>query len=335
MQTTAALKAQIAAQVAGCDNLAALQAPAIGQTSRKNELLMFLKPEIFNNGNPAAIQNSLDMIFQKLQDFNAEVAGAVIVGGQALEAQKCMDRHYGTINVLSRTASQVLSAEDRQKIYDTLGVAAADYPLYGGHEFQASHPGFTPAKLDELWFTKKSMKIRSGFYVQAYELNGEKFILINGFHPAQLAHFTEPSHRIVLLLIHSDTNWATLRDELIGDTFPERAAGVSIRGTFYADPARYGFASVSIANNCVHLSAGPFEGMFEIGNFFGGLMNIDVKSIQPLIVRQMIAAGITADQAWQAIDNPTVTADGKTKDLYSVTEHKDTAPSIAIYQSSL
>jgi hypothetical protein len=179
------------------------------------------------------------------------------------------------------------------------------------------------------------MKIRSGFYVQAYELNGEKFILINGFHPAQLAHFTEPSHRIVLLLIHSDTNWATLRDELIGDTFPERAAGVSIRGTFYADPARYGFTSVSIANNCVHLSAGPFEGMFEIGNFFGGLMNIDVKSIQPLIVRQMIAAGITADQAWQAIDNPTVTADGKTKDLYSLTEHKDTAPSIAIYQSSL
>jgi hypothetical protein len=75
--------------------------------------------------------------------------------------------------------------------------------------------------------------------------------------------------------------------------------------------------------------------MFEIGNFFGGLMNIDVKSIQPLIVRQMIAAGITADQAWQAIDNPTVTADGKTKDLYSLTEHKDTAPSIAIYQSSL
>jgi len=52
-------------------------------------------------------------------------------------------------------------------------------------------------------------------------------------------------------------------------------------------------------------------------------------------VRQMIAAGITADQAWQAIDNPTVTADGKTKDLYSLTEHKDTAPSIAIYQSSL
>lgn len=335
MQKSDALKAKIAAEVQGSNGVTALQAPAIGATNRQNELLMFLKPEIFNNGNPTAIQNSLDMIFQKLQDFNAEVAGAVIVGGQALEAQKCMDRHYGTINVLSRTASQVLSAEDRQKIYDTLGVAAADYPLYGGHEFQASHPGFTPAKLDELWFTKKSMKIRSGFYVQAYELNGEKFVLVNGFHPAQLAHFTEPSHRIVLLLIHSDTDWATLRDQMIGDTFPERAAAVSIRGTFYADPARYGFASVSIANNCVHLSAGPFEGMFEIMNFFGGLMNIDVKSTQPLIVRRMLAAGITADQAWQAIENPTVTVDGKSKDLYGATEHKDTAPSIAIYRSLL
>jgi hypothetical protein len=335
MQMTDSLKAKIAADVGGCDTIAVEQFPAIGETNRKNELLMFIKPEIFNSGNQSAIQNSLDMIFQKLQEFNAEVAGTVIVGGQALEAQKCMDRHYGAINVLSRTASQVLSAEDRQKIYDTLGVSAADYPLYGGHEFQASHPGFTPAKLDELWFTKKSMKIRSGFYVQAYALNGEKFILINGFHPAQLAHFTEPSHRIVLLLIHSDTDWATLRDQMIGDTFPERAAAGSIRGTFYADPARYGFATVSIANNCVHLSAGPFEAMFEIMNFFGGLINIDVKATQPLIVRQMLKAGITEEQAWQAIENPIVTVDGKTKDLYGATEHKDTAPSIAIYQTAL
>ena len=165
MQMTDSLKSKIAADVRSCDTVAVVQFPAIGETKRKNELLMFIKPEIFNAANQNAIQNSLDMIFQRLQEFNAEVDGAVIVGGQALEAQKCMDRHYGTINVLSRTASSALATEDRQKIFDTLGVAAADYQIFGGHEFLAAHPDFTPAKLDELWFTQKSMKIRSGFYV--------------------------------------------------------------------------------------------------------------------------------------------------------------------------
>ena len=129
------------------------------------------------------------------------------------------------------------------------------------------------------------------FTSRATRKNGEDFILVNGFHPAQLFHFTNETHRIVLVLVHSDTPWGTLRNEMVGATFPEKAVPNSIRGTLYANPNDYGLESVSIANNGVHLSAGPFEGLFEIRNFFGHILDLDVEKQPPLILKKMLAAG--------------------------------------------
>ena len=318
------------------EEIAVLQPPAIGQTERLNELLMFIKPEILAVDGQDNLRNSLDLIWRKLDQFNADVSGIVLVAGKALERKESMDRHYGAINVLSKTASTGLNADDRQSVYEALAVSPAEYPLYGGHEFLAAHPSFTPASLDTLWFTKKSEKIRSGFYVQTYAAEGEKFILVNGFHPAQLAHFTEPSHRIALMLLHADTPWASLRDEMIGDTFPERAVAGSIRGQLHAQPRNYGFDQVTIANNGVHLSAGPFEAMFEIANFFGSLLDLDTAAARPHIVEAMLATGISQMDAFAALENPDVDdgAGGMT-DLFDATEHIDTGPAVALYKSSL
>ena len=335
MQSQQQLKQALIQSMESDEDIVVVQQPAIGQTERQNELLMFIKPEILAVSDRNSLADSLDLIWSKLSEFDAAVAGILLVGGPALERKQSMDRHYGAINLLSRTASSGLGAADRQSVYDALAVPSADHPIFGGHEFLASHPAYTPASLDALWFTKKAEKIRSGFYVQAYEEGSETFILVNGFHPAQLAHFTEPSHRIALMLIHSDTGWATLRDEMIGDTFPERAVSGSIRGELHARPARYGFDEVTIANNGVHLSAGPFEAMFEIANFFGSLLELDVASTPPRIVEAMRAAGIADSDAFKAMDNPDVVdAAGQTTDLFDATEHVDTAPAVALYRAN-
>lgn len=318
------------------EEIAVIQPPAIGQTERQNELLMFIKPEILAIEDRTCLGNAIDLIWTKLSEFNASVEGIVLVGGPALDRKESMDRHYGAINVLSKTASTGLDAADRHTVYDALAVSSTDYPLFGGHEFLSAHPAFTPAALDDLWFTRKAHKVRSGFYVQAYEEAGEKFILVNGFHPAQLAHFTEPAHRIALMLLHSDTGWAELRDQMIGDTFPERAVAGSIRGRLHASPARYGFDEVTIANNGVHLSAGPFEAMFEIANFFGSLVGTDITSAQPRIVKTMLAAGIARDDAYRAKENPDVNdGGGETTDLFDATEHMDTGAAVALYRSNV
>ena len=336
MQSQQQLKESLLQAMQREEEITVVQPPAIGQTERQNELLMFIKPEILGVEDPACLGNSIDLIWAKLAEFGASVEGIVLVGGQALESKQSMDQHYGAINVLSKTASAGLNAVDRRSIYDALAVSPAAYPLFGGHEFLAAHPSFTPASLDTLWFTKKAEKIRSGFYVQAYEAVNQKFILVNGFHPAQLAHFTEPSHRIALMLVHSDTGWAVLRDQMIGDTFPERAVAGSIRGELHASPARYGFEEVTIANNGVHLSAGPFEAMFEIDNFFGSLLGSDISATPPTIVSAMQAAGIAPKNAYKAKENPDVDdGAGETTDLFDATEHMDTAAAVALYRSNV
>ncbi len=336
MQSQHQLKESLLLALQRGKEIAVVQPPAIGQAERGNELLMFLKPEILGVLDRDCLANSVDLIWEKLSEFGASVEGIVLVGGQTLESKKSMDQHYGAINVLSKTASTGLNAADRRSIYDALVVSPNDYPLFGGHEFLSAHPAFTPASLDTLWFTKKAEKIRSGFYVQAYEADDKKFILVNGFHPAQLAHFTEPSHRIALMLLHSDTGWAILRDQMIGDTFPERAVAGSIRGELHARPAHYGFEEVTIANNGVHLSAGPFEAMFEIDNFFGSLLGSDISSTPPRIANAMRAAGISQSQAYKAKGNPDVDdGAGETTDLFDATEHMDTEPAVALYLSNI
>ena len=336
MQSQKQLKQALLDSLQKDEEIAVIQPPAIGQTQRQNELLMFIKPEILAIEDQTCLGNAIELIWAKLSEFDASVEGIVLVGGPALEQKQSMDRHYGAINVLSKTASTGLDDPDRRSVYDALTVPSADYPLFGGHEFLKAHANFTPASLDDLWFTKKAHKIRSGFYVQAYEEAGEKFILVNGFHPAQLAHFTEPSHRIALMLLHSDTRWEKLRDQMIGDTFPERALTGSIRGQLHANPARYGFDEVTIANNGVHLSAGPFEAMFEIANFFGSLVGTDISSTPPRIVETMLAAGIARDDAFLAKENPDVEdGDGSTTDLFDATEHLDTEPAVSLYRANV
>lgn len=326
---------QILSSVRGTDGVKVIEAPAVGQTERQNELLMFAKPEIFMVENLDHARASLEMIFRKLDEFNAEVHGVVIVGGKALEDAEIMNRHYGFINLLSRKASEVVGAEERAKIEELLGVSLDEYKLYGGHEFLASHPGFTAQSLDNLWGTKKSERVKGGFYVQAYEVAGEKVVLVNAFHPVQLQHFTEPTHRIVLMLVHSDTDWGTLRNNLVGATNPAKADPNSIRGTLYADPQAYGFSEVGMGNNGVHLSAGPYEGAFEVLNFFGNLGDFDAQQTPPLILRKLMNAGLSFEQALESTKKPAIVKDGKDTNLFDATEDVNTDEAVALYLANV
>ncbi len=333
MTTNTELIKNIAAITPSCDEFVIVQPVKIGLETWRNELLLFVKPEIFMVKEPQYVEAALRLVFAKLAEFKAHVSGVAIVGGKVLEEAEIMNRHYGYINRLSRFASTMVDAEDRRKIAAALGLASVDeFPILGGHEYLKVHPGESCFDLDSLWFTKKSLKIRSGFYVQLYEKDGERFILVNGFHPAQLLHFTDPTHRIVLVLIHADTPWATLRNEMVGATFPEKAVPHSIRGTLYAHAHDYGLGEVTIANNGVHLSAGPFEGFFEINNFFGKILNLNLEKQPPLLLKKMLAAGIPLPQALKSLDNPIVSESPKPTDLFTATEDMDSDAAVALWK---
>lgn len=335
VQHTSALTSEIARLVPETNDTNVIQPAAIGQGPWRNELLLFAKPEIFLVEQTEQVEKTLDLIIQKLAEFDAHIDGVAVVGGKVLDEKEIMSRHYGLINRLSRSASQMLDESEQKKVTDALGVAAGEHAILGGHEYLAQYPDETGADLDRLWFEDKSTKIRSGFYVRATQKGDRKIILVNAFHPEQLAHFTRQSHRIVLFLIHSNTDWAILRDKMIGGTFPEKADQHSIRGMLYANPQQFGFETVSIANNGVHLSAGPFEAMFEIANFFGNILGLDLEKQPPLLLRRMLAQGIALPQALKALDNPIALHDPKPIDLFTATEDLDTEKAIDFWQQHM
>lgn len=332
MSSIQKIASEIAKLASASSYLKVMQSLEIGKEGWQNELVLFMKPELFMVSDSASIRNSAELVLEKMAEYQVKIHGTALVGGKFLADQGIMDRHYGFINKMSKNASKIVSAEDRAKITALLGLASLDgIDLLGGHEYLRKYPGDSIEQLDRLWFTKKSMKVQSGFYIQLYENHGDRFVLINGFHPGQLNHFTHPDHRIALFLVHANTAWKVLRGDMVGNTYPEKAAPTSMRGAIYGDPAHYGLARVDISTNGVHLSAGPYEGVFEILNFFGSI----AEQPLPLLVHRLVEKGLPAEIAIKTAANPPVVSNGKATDLFSATEDFDTAPAVEFWLSQM
>lgn len=329
MATNTAKAEKILETVKQADSQHKVMQPIELQDTYQNELVMFIKPEVFMDTTEDKMVNAVEMMLDKLDDYDATLNGIVAIPGPVLESQEVMNRHYGYINQMSRQASQLVSEEDVRTVAEALGIDPEEYQILGGHEFLQAYPAMDGKQLDALWFEDSSTKIRSGFYVRAVEHQGDNIVLVNAFHPEQLAHFTLPDRTIVLMVVQSDAPWDVLRTQMIGETFPEKALPDSIRGTLYHNPIPFGFEQVSIANNAVHLSAGPTEALFELNNFLSGTVGLDMTTQTPNLLRRLMMGGLTYEQAVMVLENPTISVNGVEDDLHSHFEHVDTDQAVA------
>jgi len=303
----------------------------VAETNQQNELVFFVKPELFDVEDISKINHSLQLIEDKFDAFGVTVNGTAIIPGAFLEKHEIMNRHYGFINQLSRLASTMVDIETRQRLFSALDIEDHnEHKILGGHEF-LKHFNTDSPTLSDIWFAQGANKLRSGFYFIEDTFQGEPIILVNGFHPSQLEHFTREDHRILLMLLHTDTDWYDLKFELVGDTFPERAKPGSIRGQLYADPERYGQKEVGINTNGVHLSAGPFEAAFEVVNFFGALLDLKPAQTLPLAIKRAQESGFSNEAALSLLDNPSLNS----SDLFSETENMNTPGAIEFANAHL
>lgn len=118
---------------------------------------------------------------------------------------------------------------------------------------------------------------------------------------------------------------------MVGNTFPEKADSVSIRGELFKNHAKYGVKNVSISNNFVHLSAGPFEALFELENFLMDLKVVNFNLSIANVYRLMIKNGLNINDVNYSISNPSVNIDSKKIDLFTFTEDNNTADAISNY----
>jgi len=301
-----------------------IQPVQIGQTDLKNELVFFIKPELLNVEEDIKILNSLKLIKEQFEAYQVVIDGATILPGKVLAEYEIMNHHYGFINQLSRFASTMVTQQTREQMFKVLDMKdKGEHKILGGHEFLQTYSA-TIEDLNDIWFGQGAKKLRSGFYFIADTYNGDPILLVNGFHPSQLQHFTQEDHRIVLMLIHTNADWYDLKFDLVGDTFPERANPKSIRGQLFANPEKYGQDEVGINTNGVHLSAGPFEAAFEVVNFFGDILSLNTKKTPPLAIKRAVELGVDQSLALSFLDNPPI---GES-DLFSETENFNTHEAI-------
>lgn len=304
------------------------------QTTCANQLLFFFKPGCFNVSETRYSEEIIEMAIQKLEEYHASIAGALLLSGTRLDELGIMDRHYGYINRLSKNASKALHQEDLQHISESLHLpnSIEDYLVLGGHEFLQKFEQYDASSLRDIWRSKHSHKLRSGFYFQEYDdIEGHNVILVNGFHPSQLAFFTNPTQKIVLFLINSDTAWHALKYDLVGDTFPENAKHDSIRGELFCHHEAYGLEEVTISNNIVHLSAGPFEAIFETYNFLHEIPASRFALKTTRMAYLMQEHGLSEEHVSRCLTNPIAEVDGKEIDLFTCTEDKNSIPAIEKY----
>lgn len=298
----------------------------------ENQLLFFFKPECFRHGYTSLTRNMFDMVFRKFTDFDVRVQGMLLLSGARLEELSIVDRHYGFINKLSREASRIITEEERARMFESLDVRnPGSFVILGGHEFLKQYPDFDEKSLNDCWQSKKSLKLRSGFYYQRYNINGQDFILVNGFNPIQIRRYTHPLQRILVLMVHSDTQWTLLKNDFAGDTYPDRSKPISIRGEFFKNHLHYGVHVVDISFNCVHLSAGPFEALIEIDNFLKNIKDVHFDLRETNVSRFLRKMDLPPQTLSHIISNPRASVNGTETDLFTCTEEKNTSDALKIY----
>jgi hypothetical protein len=228
--------------------------------------------------------------------------------------------HYGQINRVSRFGLGALSDAARAKLDEAFGPRLAEgVPALGGHEVVDRY-GIAPEDLEALFVSPT--KLAPGTYAAAIVVAGNPVVALNGFHPAQIGHYTAPRSRVVALEVHwSDRSWRSFRSDVVGATKPDAAEAASVRGMLLASREQLGIGPVAVATNGVHGSAGPVEAMVEIARF------LEVEPAQTALGAALLAAGV-ADTTIEQLTSAGDTGGDLRQRVFDATEEVEPATAI-------
>src|SRR5207248_9308231 len=123
---------------------------------------------------------------ERFANYEVDVSGGLLLNGRYVGELGIMDRHYGLISKLSRSTSKVATSDQLTTLKADLGIDDLSlYSVLGGHEVLERLGAFDEESLDRLWASKPSVKVRSGFYAQKYEVNEQNVLLVSGCHRLQ------------------------------------------------------------------------------------------------------------------------------------------------------
>lgn len=300
-----------------------------GSSSKKNEFLFFIKPEITLSDPNIDLGKIIDLIFSRLEEFGLEIVNVRVLCAEYLEKHDIIAQHYGVINKLSTGGVTSLSQNAINVFQEKFGKPIEECTVLGGHQFLEKYPMFNADSLEFLWQNKENIKLSGGTYVVQLSLDGKEVFLIDGFHPKQLEHFTASGRSIVVFTLSGDLAWEDARTKFVGATNPQKAVPGSLRRTFLDRKIEFGLQDVSQGSNGVHLSAGPVEGLIELIRYNS---NFELESgelpVDDFIFGKLLLSEFGAGLTEKVLSNNDVSYQGNEVSIFDLTEEMDSDAAI-------
>lgn len=295
----------------------------------QNQLLLIVKPEITRLHNPSDRWAVIAVIAESLRMHQIRITGTIALPGWHLASSDCMIRHYG----LFATADH-LDLDTRNRLITSFlgGGARGNHLFLTGKEVCARYQ-VNIEWLTNLWRRKPPMKIKPGLYAQTHEIDGDTVVLLNGFFPGLIASFHDQASWILAMALASELPWGLLRERVLGAADPHEAAPGSMRRQISDKLVSLGYSPPTVNTNGVHLSAGPFEALFELHNLLsptGSEANFCLQ--ETAVARRMTSMKYAEPDIDHVLANPAVSWNGSEARLFALTENTDTGSAVHFYR---
>lgn len=288
-----------------------------------HQFLLFLKPELVEPD--VRTEKVLELIFATLKTWSVEIGAARLLNGKYLSKHRIMDQHYGVINQISHQGRDAISAQAEHVLRESFAPELEQGAIViGAHPFLEQETCFTSLALTTLSDNVGTTKLAGGTYALNMKLLGQRFLILNPFHPYQLQPYYAPANTLIVLEGLTPSPWRDLRQELAGATDPARAEKGSLRELFLQRKDTLALKDVSQGANGIHLSAGPLEGMVEIQRFFSEHdqpRSLDVT--QTCLGHLLQEKGLDAKAITRLAQNPVLPADETHTPAFDLTEEMD------------
>eukprot|EP01062_Namystynia_karyoxenos_P080571 TRINITY_DN8698_c0_g1_i1.p2 TRINITY_DN8698_c0_g1~~TRINITY_DN8698_c0_g1_i1.p2 ORF type:complete len:374 (+),score=112.45 TRINITY_DN8698_c0_g1_i1:120-1124(+) len=308
-----------------------------GDAARFNDALVLLKPQACND---AAIDYARSFLLKR----GVQITTEGDIDCEYIGREGIVDSHYRALGGYAmRMLPAELPVEDKRKgdFAQAAGksweAACSDGSAINLAEAMRRLEGMSPQELEKQWRAGKAVKLAPGCYVAqvaALAADGQPAPwVVNGFYGAMRAKFTQKGTRVHYyrcLFPEQSLSWATFRQGVLGDSDPAKAHAESIRAAFCRDWQQLGLTTeVCLANNAVHASAGPVEGLAERRLWLRPAAGAATEDCDPL-VKELRAAGVPEARIEAWARNDTIPRPDGALPAFDLTEEMDTSAAVSL-----
>jgi hypothetical protein len=290
-----------------------------------HQFVIFLKPEVTASGEGVDVRGVLDILIRVSESWNLAFGAIRLLSGRYLGSNQLMDAHYGVINRISRNGQSAISRSAAEALQETFKEDIdAGAKVVGGHQFLNAYPQFSSAALSVITDNVGTKKLAGGTYALPLRVFGQRYIVLNPFHPYQLEAFTGEDKSIFAFEGRSKTSWPDLRRRFTGATDPKKASDGSVRAELLKDFEKLGIQEISQGSNGIHVSAGPLEGMVELQRFFSDpTLEQALTPAQTCFGRDLLSAGMSDEIIKLFSENHIVNLESGPVSAFDLTEELD------------